>query len=74
MHNFDWEAALFGTFFGAIIMMGVLGWAASNRDLEINVAAQKACGTDSAIYSFIKYQKLLTVCERPSGLVVVEVK
>jgi hypothetical protein len=64
----------FWNVFGAITMMGVLGWAASNRELEINVAAQKACGTDSAIYSFIKYQKLLTVCERPSGLVVVEVK
>ena len=55
-------------------MMGVLGWAASNRELEINVAAQKACGTDSAIHSFVKHQKTLTVCERPSGLVVVEVK
>jgi len=74
MHNFDWEAALLGMFFGAMIMMVILGWAATNRELNISVAAQKACGTDSAIYSFIKYQKLLTVCERSGGLVVVEVK
>jgi hypothetical protein len=74
MNGFDWESALFGTFFGAITMMGVLGWAASNRELEINVAAQKACGTDSAIHSFVKHQKTLTVCERAGGLVVVEVK
>ena len=73
MHNFDWEAALLGMFFGAMIMVVILGWAATNRELN-SVAAQKACGTDSAIYSFIKHQKLLTVCERSSGLVVVEVK
>lgn len=74
MHNFNWEAALLGIFLGAMLMVLILGQAAANRELSISVAAQKACGTDSAIYSFIKHQKMLTVCERASGLVVVEVK
>lgn len=39
-----------------------------------DVESQKACGSDTAIHIFNKYDKKLAICERPGGLVVVEVK
>lgn len=35
---------------------------------------QRTCGTDLATHVYSKFGKRLVICERPGGLVVVEVK